>query len=631
MTGNAESALKSAYGLHRAGQFAEAARLYGEIIRAEPRNGQALYLLGYLHYQRGEYGDAERLMGDALALNPNGIDVLYNRALALMKLRRAQEALALLDRLLALNPGIAEAWHARGMALTALARDEDAVSSYGKTLLIRSAPETLNNRANALFGLKRFAEAAADYEAILTTDSKFPYARGSMAFSRLQSCDWRGLDEQRERISSELRAGGRVVQPGAMLAISASPEDQLRAAGIWAANEVPPSPNPLWRGEKYHHGRIRVAYLSADFHSHATATLIAGVFEHHDRNRFELHALSFGPDDGSAMRRRLLGAFDRFHDVRNANDREAAELLRRLEIDIAVDLKGYTQDSRPGILANRPAPVQAQYLGFPGTMGTKYIDYVIADATVVPAEHGIHYSEKLVTLPGSYQCNDNMRETAVHTPMRAELGLPETGFVFCCFNSSYKIMLEIFAIWMRLLTAVEGSVLWLLEDNPVAAETLRREAEARGVAPSRLVFARRVTLGEHLARHRLADLFLDTLPYGAHTTASDALWAGLPVLTCLGESFAGRVAASLNTAVGLPELIAHSLQDYEALALRLGREPGALQALKAKLAKNRDTTSLFDTARFTRNLEAAYTAMWERAVRGEPPANLTIGETRSQR
>ena len=324
------------------------------------------------------------------------------------------------------------------------------------------------------------------------------------------------------------------------------------------------------------------------------------------------------------MRARLIAAFDRLADVREKSDGEIARLLREMEIDIAVDLKGYTQDSRPGILAHRPAPVQVHYLGFPGTMGADYIDYIISDPTIVPPEHESFYTEKIALLPDTYQGNDAKRAIAEATPTRAEAGLPEHGFVFCCFNNNFKILPEMFAIWMRLLGAVEGSVLWLLEDNPAAARNLKHEAASRGIAPARLIFAPRASYEAHLARQPLADLFLDTLPYNAHTSASDALWVGLPIVTCLGTTFAGRVAASLLEAAGLPELVTDSLSAYEVVTLKLAREPSALSALKTRLGQNRSTHPLFDTARFTRNLEAAYATMWQRHTQGLPPAGFAV-------
>jgi predicted O-linked N-acetylglucosamine transferase (SPINDLY family) len=370
--------------------------------------------------------------------------------------------------------------------------------------------------------------------------------------------------------------------------------------------------------------RVRLAYLSADFHDHATAYLVAELFERHDRARFEVTGFSYGPDDQSAMRARLKAGLDRFVDVRGRSDREVAELMRAEGIDIAVDLKGFTGNNRAGIFAWRGAPLQAAYLGFPATMGASFIDYIIADQVVIPPGLEGAYAEKVVRLPDSYQVNDRQRRIAERTPSRAAAGLPEQGFVFCSFNNNYKIRPATFDVWMRLLRQVEGSVLWLLQDNAAAVENLRRHAEARGVAADRLVFAPRLGLDAHLARHRLADLFLDTFPVNAHTTASDALWAGLPVLTCAGATYAGRVAGSLLHAVGLPELITHSLGDYEALALRLAREPALLASFRQRLVRDRQTCALFDTTRFTRHLEAAYTAMWERQQGGEPPESFAV-------
>lgn len=395
-------------------------------------------------------------------------------------------------------------------------------------------------------------------------------------------------------------------------------------AQTYTADRFPPTPAPLWAGEIYRHERIRVAYLSADFHEHATTHLMAGLFEHHDRERFEITAVSFGPDRQDAMRQRVAAACDRFLDVRGRRDAEVAGMLRALEIDIAVDLKGHTQGNRAGILAHRPAPVQINYLGMPATMGAGYIDYLIADPRVIPPAEFPHYAEQILYLPDSYQATDDTRAIAAHTPSRAELALPEDGFVFCCFNNSYKITPDLFALWMRLLGAIPGSVLWLLDDNPAATRNLCAAAQRHGIAPERLVFAPRIDAAAHLARHRRADLFLDTLPYNAHTTASDALWSGLPVLTCAGRTFAGRVAASLLHAVGLPELITRDHAGYAALALALARDPGRLAALRTRLAQQRTSSPLFGTDRFRRHLEAAYVTLRERQRRGEPPAAFSV-------
>jgi predicted O-linked N-acetylglucosamine transferase (SPINDLY family) len=472
--------------------------------------------------------------------------------------------------------------------------------------------------------LGRHAEAAESFARLARADPNFEHALGNRVHAMQQICAWDGLAELLGELGTRVRAGKPVATPWVMAAASDSAADQLRCAQMFTRDLYPPTANPLWRGERYAHDRIRVCYVSADFHDHATASLIAGLFEAHDRTRFEPIAISLGPDRQDGLRSRIESAFERFADMRTNSDAEIAGHIRRMEVDIAVDLKGFTRNCRPGIFARRPAPVQVSYLGYPGTMGAPYMDYIIADRHVIPADQQAFYAERVVYLPDSYQINDDKREISGGALTRAEAGLPESGFVFCCFNRSYKITPEVFDVWMRLLTKVPGSVLWLFEGFPAAAANLRAEAERRGVAPERLVFAPPQPLAEHLGRHRLADLFLDTVPCNAHTTASDALWAGLPVVTCLASTFAGRVAASLLHAVGLPELATASLDQYEALALKLAGDPALLAEVKAKLAGNLHTAPLFDTARACRNIEAAYTAMWQRQQRGDAPAGFSI-------
>ncbi len=626
-----DALLASAVRQHQAGNLAEAARLYSAVLQGAPRNFQALYLLGFIQFQQGRFEDAQRIIGEAVRINPHSPDAFYNRGCALQHLQRHEEALAAFDRALALKPDYGDALTNRGAALLALKHHREAIASFDRALALtpRDA-EALSNRATALFEIRCYEESAAAYERLIATASGFPYATGNLALARAYCCEWRGFAQDRARITAELHAGKPAISPHGSTLILDDAEDQLRSARRWVADRCLPAPSPLWRGEIYRHDKIRVAYLSADFHAHATAFLIAGVFEHHDRSRFETIAISFGPDDGSEMRARLRRGCDRFIDVRTKSDSEIAVMVRQLEVDIALDLKGFTQDSRPGIFAHRPAPAQVNYLAHPGTMGADYMDYIFADKTVIPPGQERFYSEKLVYLPDSYQANDSRRRVAERTPSRAEAGLPDAGFVFACFNNSYKITPPVFDVWMRLLRAIDGSVLWLLQDNDAATANLKREAEGRGVEAQRLVFAPRLNVEAHLARQRLADLFLDTLPCTAHTTASDALWVGLPVLTVLGTTFAGRVAASLLNAVGLPEMVTSSLAAYEALALSHARDASALARVRAKLEENRNTHALFDTARFTRNLEAAFEAIWSRTQRAEPPASLTVAPVESR-
>jgi predicted O-linked N-acetylglucosamine transferase (SPINDLY family) len=418
--------------------------------------------------------------------------------------------------------------------------------------------------------------------------------------------------------------------PFPLLAYIDDPVLHKLAAEIWTRTKCPSSHTLGAIQARSKKTKIRIGYYSADYRNHPVTHLMAGIFELHDKSRFELTAFSFGPDSNDGMRQRVSAAFDRFIDAREMSDSAVARLSRELEIDIAIDLAGFTQNSRTGILAERCAPVQVNYLGYPGTMGAPYVDYIIADKRVVPEASQAFYSEKIAYLPDSYlptshQADDVNWQDSGSVYTRAAFGLPDSGFVFCCFNNNYKITPTIFDCWMRLLERVEGSVLWLFEDNPVAAGNLRREAERRGMDKQRLAFAKRVPrLSEHLARYRFADLFLDTLPYNAHTTASDALWAGLPVLTCMGQSFASRVAGGLLKAIELPELVTHTQEEYENRAIELATNPGKLAAIKQKLQANRLTTPLFDSKAFTHNLEAVYTAMYERYHAGLPPEHIEV-------
>jgi protein O-GlcNAc transferase len=634
--------------LQNLGRLEDAVACFDQAVALNAAYDEALINRGAALAALNRHEDAVASLDAALALKPNDIEALSGRASALTALGRNDEALASTERALAIAPERADTWNRRGAALTHLRRHDEALVCYERAIAINpqdqyarinrglalmdlkrtdealrcydadvaampQSADLRNARADALVRARRHEDAACDYEAVLSLDPDYRYARGNLVTCRLHCCDWRSRDDDRNAIAAGLKARKRIIEPFQNIALSRSRSDHLACAKIFAAAKYPVARRSLWRGERYDHARIRLAYLSADFNDHAVATLMAGVFEHHDKARFETIAVSFAAAAKNERGRRLLRAFDRFIDAGDNDDFAVAALLREMEVDIVVDLMGYTGECRPQILGFRPAPIQVNYLGFPGTMGTSSIDYLIADATVIPDEHRGDYSETVVHLPDTYLPADNKREIAERTPSRSELGLPADGFVFCSFNNSYKFAPETFDVWMRLLAATPRSVLWLPKINDAAVRNLEREAEARGVARSRLVFAPFVaSAAEHLARLKVADLFLDTLPYNAHSTASDILWAGVPIVTTPGETFASRVAASLLRAVGLPELIADSLPSYEQLALRLAGDPAALRAIREKLARNRDTTPAFDTARFTRNLEAALLSMQER-------------------
>jgi protein O-GlcNAc transferase len=720
------NALGEAVARHQQGDFAEARRLYKFILREDPKNFDALRLLGVVEAQRGHHDKALRLIRDALRINPGSAEAqfsrgtvlvhlrrwkeavdcfdktlaidpghcaalvnrgnallqlgqpenalvcfdkaleidptrsdarnnrgnvllelgrfesalasfdqalsidpdhpgtLVNRGNALLRLRRLEEALGSFDRAVARDPRFADGWNNRGNVLLELGRVDEALASLEKALEVNpDFADALANKAFALMSARRFDAAAQALHQLLERNPQFPFGLGNLWYAKLRCCDWQGLDRLKSQIESGLRAGRPAITPFPYAVSFDSPAAQLRASGIYS-QRICPHRVAGWQGPSYRHDRIRLAYFSSDFRAHATGYVMAELFERHDRARFETIAVSFGSDDGSEMQSRLRGAFDRFIDVKEKSDREIAAVAREMEVDIAVDLKGFTENSRPGIFALRPAPVAAAYMGFPATTSTDFIDYVIADRIIIPEDEHGSYSEKVVYLPDSYWVNDSKKRISERTPSRAEAGLPETGFVFCCFNNNYKIRPDFFDVWMRLLHKVERSVLWLFEGNPAVTSNLRQEAKARGIVPERLIFAPRMPLEDHLARHRLADLFLDTLPCNAHTTATDALWVGLPVLTCAGTTFVGRVCASLLHAIGQPEMIAGSLDAYEALALKLATEPEALAAVREKLGRNRRSEPLFDTDRFRRHFEAAFISMHERHQRGEAPASFSV-------
>jgi protein O-GlcNAc transferase len=620
-----QSRFREGLALHRQGDLAGAERVYREVLDQQPQHFDSLHMLGVIALQTRRTERGIELIRKAIGLNEKVAAAHNNLGKALLDLGRPEEALASFDRAIALDPGFAEAHVNRGNALVKLRRLEEALVSYQKAVVLRpDHAEAYRNCGNIFSKLRRYDEAFAAYDKVFALKPNLPGAEGHRLYARMHLCDWSRWEPECAHLISSVRNGNANSQPFIFLAIPSSSEDQQQCARLWAANNYPVSEKPVWQGERYDHDRIRVAYLSADFRQHALSFLMAGMFECHDKSRFEVTAISFGVDDNSEIRRRVKASFERFVDAGSYSDEQIADLIKALEIDIAIDLMGFTTDSRTGIFARRPAPVQAHYLGYPGTMGARYIDYIVADRVVVPDNQREFYSEKLVLLPDSYLVNDRKRSIADRTFTRTELGLPLDGFVFCCFNNNHKITPRVFDCWMRILGQVENSVLWLFQDNANAADNLKKEALARGVNADRLIFASRMPPSDHLARHRAADLFLDTLPYNAHTTAADALWAGLPVLTCLGETFVGRVAASLLNAVGFPELITTKLEDYEALAIRLATRPGKLADIRQKLAANRLTMPLFDTRRFTQNIEAAYTAMVARHQAGLAPDHIAI-------
>jgi len=608
------------------GRHAEALADFDRALARNPRLAQALEGRGNLLLISGRAQDALDSFDKALALQPHSAEAWLGKGRALLELRHPGEAAPCFDRALASAPDHPDVWFYRGIGLDDLGYFDEAIQCYDRTITLR--PQGLgarNNRSVVLQRLKRYRDAAQGYCEILELSPGNDMALNGLANCALYSCDW----TQTENFAQSLRTriqDGAVMQLGTVLGYFSDPALHLTAAQNYVKHLWPVTEPALWRGPRFAGKRIRVAYCSANFNAHPMPRLLAGMFEHHDRDAFEIIAMSYGPDDQSEMRQRLTRAFDQFHDVANKSVRQIAQKIAELGVDIAVDLMGHTNGGRGGIFAARPAPVQVNYMGFPGTLGTDFHDYIIGDGVILPMDQQDFYTEKIVQLPGSYLANDDQRPYPASIPSRAEAGLPEQGFVFCCFNNNWKITAPIFAIWMRLLGQVQGSVLWLLEDNREAADHLRAHAQAHGIAPERLIFAPRATPEAHLARHRLADLFLDTVPYNAHTTASDSLWVGVPLITLQDAAFHSRVAASALPAIGMPELITRSFDDYENLALSLAQSPERLQALRRRLDANRPRASLFNTARFTRNMENAYHTMAAIFREGQTPRAITVTE-----
>lgn len=549
-----------------------------------------------------------------LATDPKNAAAWRQLGDALAGLKHHKRAVACYDKALEMAPNNTVVWKRRAAALAAAGGSGDVEEG----MTVTEDADAWGVRAGRLFSTSRFAEAIEASDRALALDPGHPAAVRVGIRARLFACDWSRREQDKRLISAGLQAGKCLITPFFHRAISASEAENLALARVWA-RRTQPQKQRLCGTEPYRHNKMRIAYMSTDFRDHVVSDMIVGCFEQHDRARFELTAISVGPKDRSRMRSRIVAAFEQFIDGHAMSDIEVARRIRELEIDVLIDLNGNSGESRSDILRHRPAPVQVTYLGYPGTTAMACIDYIVADRIVIPEEHYCYYSERVVELPDSYMPNDRTRPIGPSSPSRIEAGLPEVGFVFACHNHEYKLSPEIFEVWMQLLRSVEGSVLWLKSLNPAAVINLRREARAHGVAPERLLFAPHAPRpADHLARLRLADLFLDTLPYNAHATACDALWAGLPIVTCLGTSFPGRVAASLLHAIGLPELVTSSLVEYEALALTLARDPARLAAIRDKLQCNRTTEPLFDTQRLTRHLEAAYTKMWQRREAGLP-------------
>ncbi|MFM8535804.1 MAG: tetratricopeptide repeat protein [Acidimicrobiia bacterium] len=587
--------------------------------RADPAS---IFQQALLSYRQGDWPNAEKHCRTALRVVPDHAGLLQMLAVVLMRQAKPAEAVSALDRLLKKQPNLADAWNNRGLALQDLGKPAEAMASYERALLLKPRyAEALNNRAQLLLSYHRVSEAAEAYARLLDVDPTAPYVQGNLLSCRLSSGDWTDFETLHDTVEQRLMRGEPGDNPVSLLWHSQSPMLQLRCAEIYAQREIVAPAGTLPAAPAPTPGRIRLGYLSGDFHDHPMAYMFAPLFENHDRERFETFAFSYGPDAQGPMRTRLRAAFDHFHDLRGKSDFDAAATIRQQGIDILVDLAGYTQGNRAPILAHRPARLQIGFHGF--GMGVPFMDYLVSDRQTVPDELQAAFRERIVRLPSCWIATDTPDVDPAVVPTRASQGLPESGFVFCSFNTIYKITPTLFDVWMRLLGSVSGSVLWLRNESAVAIANVRREAEKRGIAGERLIFAGRVPLAEHLARHRLADLFLDTFPYSAQTTASHALWSGLPVLTLRGATAVSRVCSSILQAAGLSDLAVDSLDDYFRLALKLASEPQRHSVLRQRVDAAR-SSPLFDSVRYRRQVEKAYELMHDRQERGEPPASFDV-------
>jgi protein O-GlcNAc transferase len=612
--------------LQRLGRHEEALASYERATALNEKDFLAFYNRGSLLKDMRRFDAALASYDQSIALRADYAEAYINRGNILQELKQHEAAVASYDQAIEIKPIHAEAFQNRGFSLVQLRQFEAALSSYDRAIeLNRGYEEAYQGRLYALINLGRFAAAIACYDQILARDPDQRYLSGMRLHAKMQICDWSDLAPQLGRIERALADGKAASPPFPLLAAVDSPEIHRQAAELWVRDQCPADGALGPIAKRARRAKIRIGYFSADFRNHAVALSTAELFERHDRTRFEIIAFAFGPRANDPVRARLERAFDRFIDASDRSDLEVATLSREIGIDIAIDLGGFTEFCRTKIFALRAAPVQINYLGFPGTMGAPYMDYVIADRTVVPQDERRHISEKIVFMPNSYLPHDSTTEIAGGPIVRQQLGLPSAGFVYCCFNKKYKLTPRIFSCWMRILGRTQASVLWLSQDNDAAAEHLRREAVRHGIDPARLIFAGRVeSLADHLARQRAADLFLDTSPYNAHATATDALWAGLPVLTLAGRSFASRVSAGLLMSIELPELVVRTIEQYEETAVRLAQDSQLMNDCKNKLARNRLKTPLFDAGRFVENLQSAYTTAHERCIEGLTPEDIYV-------
>ncbi len=619
--------LNQALALQNQGKIDQAEAIFQEILAAEPNDVPALFSLGGIEHNRGNQLKALEFFERAAKCKPDFAQIWYNLGIVLQSLKQFDRALAAYDKALQLQPDFSEVRINRGGLLAEMKQHKEALLNYEELLKIDpNNDKALCNRGIILTDFKLYDVAIQTFDRLVQIAPDYDYALGLLAFAKMHACDWANLDAIKHRIIDGVHTGKRSTKTLAMTAITDDPHVHLLCAKIFAQHFFP-AREPVWQGEIYKHKKIKVAYVSPDLREHPVGHLTAGLFEHHDKKKFETIAVSLGIDDKSRIRQRMEKAFDVFIDARQIPSFDLARRLREMEVDILVDMAGYTADSRTDLFAFRPAPVQVNYLGYSSTLGLDYFDYIVADRHIIPESFRDAYAEKVVYLPETYLPTDSELDFQAVKTTRKDHGLPEDSFVFCSFNHDYKISQAMFTIWMRLLKSVPASVLWLMKLNESAERNLRQEAAKHGITENRIIFASRVpAIEDHLARYQLADLFLDTFPCNAHSTTSDVLRAGLPMVTCRGRAFAARVAGGLLELVGLPELITENYEDYEKLALKLATDREFLTNCKNRLAANLEQLQPFSTDRYCRHLEAAYLQMWQRYQAGQAPDHIAISQ-----
>ena len=618
--------LKELLSLFSKGQLNKAKDACLKILKEEPSNFDILHLLGMINFKKNNYEECIKIFDKAIKIKPNYAQIFYNRGNVFLELKKYDDALKNYDEAIKIKPDYAEVYFNRGNTFKELNRLKEAIDSYNQAIKIMpNYIEAYNNLGNLFNEAKRTEEAIKCYKKIIKINSKFDFLLGTLIHTKTILADWEFITNDLKELKYQIINNHKSSPPFPVLSFYKSPELQKIVSEIWIKEKfsIKKYLKPIVK--KKPNKKIRIGYYSADFYDHVMSYLLINLFELHDKSKFEIIGFSFGPEKKDEMRDSISATFNEFHDVRLKSDAEIVTLSRDLNIDIAIDLMGLTKYNRFGIFVERCAPIQINFLGYSSTIGSNCIDYIIGDETLIPKKFRNKYSEKVVYLPDSFMINDSTKKISDKNFTREELGLPKDGFVFCCFNNHYKITPDIFDIWMRILENIKDSVLWLSKGNQISQINLKKEADKRNISPDRIVFSERLSsLSDHLSRHKVADLFLDTLPYNAHSTCSDALWSGLPVLTCAGDSFAARVAASMLNAINLPELITNSKKEYEEKAINFANNPQYIKKIKKKLAENRLKAPLFNTDLYAKNIENIFHKIHLRHLNKLQPEHIEI-------